>query len=290
MESNDDGENVGYCTDLLTSYKVSDLFGGATGSVGVGSLIVAVCYICNTLLTLYWISTQKKNVENNIDGAVQYIMFPLYIPFMWASAISDLIVGIIVVFISYDSYESNSWPVTISYSTMWCVQHWVIEGIACLLLQYGCGIQAVRNAFIGSTAWALFTFICYIFATRHGGHVSIIITFLWHFVILCFYLTLWIAPDEVYFRRTALKKYSRFWAIFRFVSIIGLLLWVFQNGDLVDDDAADCYYVVGVILSYIIFKPYVVYYALLMDSVWWQGVMVTDPSKCKTLQCYLDFY
>ena len=77
----------------------------------------------------------------------------------------------------------------------------------------------------------------------------------------------------------ALKRYARFWAMFRFLSIIGLILVSLNDAGLVDDDASDCFYMVGIILSYVIFKPYVVYYSLLSDSIWWQGVYVPNPGK-----------
>ena len=276
MQSNDDDSN-GVCSDLITSYQLSDIFPAVQGSIGVGALLLGAFYLFNTILTLYWINTQKRSAENGIEGAARYVMFPLYMPFMWASASSDLLVGLIVLFISYDSYQSNSWPTTIAVSSMWCVQHWVIEGIACLLLQYGCGMQAVRKAIYSSSTWAVFTFLCYLFAIRQGGHTYIIITFVWHFSILVFYSVLWLAPDKLIFRRTALKRYARFWALFRLVSIVGLVLEAFNDAGLLGDDASDCFYMVGVILMYVIFKPYVVYYALLTDSIWWQGVYV--PSR-----------
>lgn len=277
-DDNDD-DNTGRCTELITSYKLSDIFPSFEGSIGVGALLLGIFYILNTCLTLYWINSQKRSAESSIDGTARYVMFPLYMPFMWASAVSDLMVGLIVLFISYDTYQSNSWPTTIAVSFMWSVQHFVIEGIACLLLQYGCGIQAVRKAVYGSAIWAVFTFLCYVFATRQGGHVAIVITFVWHFVILVFYSVLWLARDKFIFRRTALKRYARFWAIFRLLSIVGLVLVAFNEAGLVADDASDCFYIVAIIMSYVIFKPYVVYYALLMDSIWWQGVYVPNPGE-----------
>jgi len=273
----DDDDSGGTCTDLITSYKLSDIFPSFGGSIGVGALLLGIFYILNTCLTLFWINNQKKSAESGVEGAARYVMFPLYMPFMWASAISDLLVGLIVLFISYDTYQSNSWPTTIAVSIMWSAQHFVIEGIACLLLQYGCGMQAVRKAIFGSSIWAFFTFLCYVYAIRHGGHAAIVITFVWHFSILVFYSVLWLAPDKFLFRRTALKKYSRFWALFRLLSIIGLVLVAFNEADMVADDAADCFYIIAIVVSYVIFKPYVVYYALLMDSIWWQGVYVPNP-------------
>ena len=287
LQANDDDDSLGTCSDLITSYKLSDIFHDIPGSVSVGSLLLGVFYLLNTALTLYWITTQKRSAENGIEGAARYVMFPLYMPFMWASALSDLLVGLIVLFISYDTYEANSWPTTIAVSTMWCVQHWVIEGIACLLLQYGCGMQAVRKAIYSSSVWAFFTFLCYVFAAREGGDLSIVVTFVWHFFILFFYATLWLAPDKIIFRRTALRRYSRFWALFRFVSIVGLVLVEGQDAGWVGDNVADCYYIVGVILSYVVLKPYVVYYALLTDSIWWQGVYVPNPGECQRREAEL---
>ena len=279
MQSNDDDSSGGVCTDLITSYKLSDIFPAMHGSIGVGSLLLGLFYILNTILTLYWIRNQKKSAESGIEGAARYVMFPLYMPFMWASALSDLTVGLIVLFISYDSYQSNSWPTTIAVSTMWSVQHWVIEGIACLLLQYGCGMLAVRKAIIKSSLWAVFTFFCYMFATRQGGDAAIVVTFLWHFMILIAYSTLWLAPDKLIFRRTALRRYARFWALFRFLSIIGLVLVELKDAGFIADNVSDCFYMIGIILLYVIFKPYVVYYALLTDSIWWQGVYVPNPGE-----------
>lgn len=277
MNAHDDDEN-GACTDLIISHKLSDYL-PVSGSIGLGSLLLGVFYMFNTFLTLYWIRTQKRNAEEGIEGAAKYVMFPLYMPFMWSSAVSDLLVGLTVLFISYDTYQTNSWPTSIAVSGMWAVQHWVIEGIACLLLQYGCGMQAVRKALVSSSVWALFTLLCYLFAARRGGDVSIVVTLLWNASLLVFYSTLWLAPDKFMFRRTALKRYSRFWSLFRLFSIIGLVLLEFNEAGLIGEDTSDCFYMVCTILVYVICKPYVVYYALLMDSIWWQGVYVRSPGE-----------
>lgn len=91
---------------------------------------------------------------------------------------------------------------------------------------------------------------------------------------LAFYGTIWLAPETTLFRRHALVGYSRFWTLFLVMNLVASALLVADSGS----NVGQCFYFFGPLLVYILCKPYVVYWALLNDSIWWQGVYQRAPS------------
>ena len=64
-------------------------------------------------------------------------------------------------------FESgNSWEAAVIFGSGWGVYHFVIEGVACMLLQPGIGQKSVVRGFLMSSAIALYTFILMMFAFK----------------------------------------------------------------------------------------------------------------------------
>jgi hypothetical protein len=97
----------------------------------------------------------------------------------------------------------------------------------------------------------------------------------WTVAMLIFYGTIWLAPETTLFRRHALVGYSKFWTLFLVVNIVASSLLVANHSS----NVGQCFYFFGPLLLYILCKPYVVYWALLSDSIWWQGVYQRAPSN-----------
>jgi hypothetical protein len=110
---------------------------------------------------------------------------------------------------------------------------------------------------------------------KYGDTVAAgILGFTYVIGILLFYFVLWLTPEGQLFRRDALRSYARFWSIYRFLSFVSSCL-LFANPT--SHNIADCFYFFGPTLFYILCKPYTIYWALLADSIWWQGVYATRP-------------
>jgi len=110
----------------------------------------------------------------------------------------------------------------------WSFYHWVIEGIAILLMSPGIGRNAMLRANRYAMVWALITFACWLFIRYEEGledseewtdahhHAALAMKWTWDAVLLVFYLLGWVLPNFGWSaRRPASIHFSRFWFIFR---------------------------------------------------------------------------
>lgn len=120
----------------------------------------------------------------------------------------------------------------------------------------------------------IITFLVTLYFMKYGSSIGAgILAFTYLILILLFYLVLWLTPEGKLFRRDALRSYARFWSIYRLLSLISSILLVTTSSH----NIGDCFYFFGPTLFYILCKPYTIYWALLADSIWWQGVYATRP-------------
>jgi len=132
----DDGE----CFGVFSAYPIPNL------NIGSFTVVFGLIYLVVAGLTIIWIRRQRYYAETGIEGSVQYVIFPVYEPFIWCSAISDIFVGIAILFIRVDPGEENVLSSAIILGICYGLQHFVLEGIAFALMQYGCGYQAAKFA------------------------------------------------------------------------------------------------------------------------------------------------
>lgn len=185
---------------------------------------------------------------------------------MLASAFSDVVVASLLVFSTVNLTGSNTWPESILLALTFSFQHFAIEGVAFLLMQYGCGYQAARRAGVLAFAWVLVTFGLYIAILKLSNiYAKVISELSIEIFLFLFYLVLWLAPSRRVFRRKAILPYARFWCTFHLLSIAADVV-VLNAGDCIED-----LYIFPLILVVSV-KPYLIYLTLLRDSVWWQGV------------------
>ena len=79
---------------------------------------------------------------------------------MWASSLSDIVVGITILLVPLDMYDRNNWLASAAVSLGWALQHLVTEGVAFLLMQYGCGMEAAKRSFFYATLWVSPSHLC----------------------------------------------------------------------------------------------------------------------------------
>lgn len=201
-----------------------------------------------------------------------HVIFPIYLPFLWFSALSDSFVGLVILFCDISYRGTNPWPQAIAASTAFSLQHFVIEGTAFVLMQYGCGYQAVKQAAFWATGWALTSFLVQLMLYRDGAtDLAFTANVIWNVLQLVLYGVLWFAPAKRLFRRGAVVYYSRFWFVLRLAVLFQEILFKFGTTQM-ETTAANCIYAIVLLPVFILFKPYVVYKALLYDSKWWQGL------------------
>ncbi|RYH02453.1 hypothetical protein EON65_47915, partial [archaeon] len=74
--------------------------------------------------------------------------------------------------------------------------------------------------------------------------------------------------------------YAKFWGSYAGISAIINILFLFPQ----TDDYGSCLYIFLNILLFAIFSPLIVYWTLLLDSRWWQGI---DDSNQQRNSSYL---
>ena len=81
-----------------------------------------------------------------MEGAVKHVIFPAYEPFLYASVISDLLFGSLILFVNVDLQGPNSMEVAMLAGACYAAQHFVLEGVAFCLYQRGCGYESAFKA------------------------------------------------------------------------------------------------------------------------------------------------
>lgn len=294
------------CFNWIQSYPIDTWLPGATGKIGVGGIILFFLYILSASITLIWVHIQRIRAALGDPSATKYVIFPIYIPYMWASAFSDflmatlLAVGSVSGSVQVDVEDPNSIPASAGIGIIFGFEHFVIEGIAFILLQFGCGFQSRKTAAKWSLVWGIVTAFVQFCQFRYGSNrvSSVIVNGLWNFVLIVFYGCLWIAPMRTLFRRPALINYARFWCLYRILVFVASILVVVTNTDANNTsqytvgfrDFCGCLYVVGALVIFAITKPYVIYSALLCDSQWWQGISTaySTDELCDEMEYYIS--
>ena len=275
------GHNV--CSDFYSSYPASDYLPGVFGNVGIGGIVIGFVYFLSSAITIAWIRTQQQNALRGMEGAAKHVIFPIYLPIMWISALSDAFRGLVIFFVKTSVNGPTSWEDSIIVAAAFGIQHFVIEGIAVILIQYGCGKRAIRTASIGGGIVGVFTFLAALFLYRDGGNTpaSAIIYVCWLFALVIFYAILWLCPQEKLYRRPAVIFYAKFWTLLTGLVLIadGVSLlgppWLPEAVTV-----SNCVYNVVALPILVVFKPFVMYTTLLMESKWWQGLLIRPPGEC----------
>ena len=245
-------------------------------------MIIGVVYFCSCAVTIAWIRKQKQNALMGMEGAAKHVVFPIYLPIMWVSALSDAFVGLVIFFVKKSSTGSTIWPNAIITATALGIQHVVIEGIAVILMQYGCGMRAMRVAGMAGGSIGIATFLTVLFYYRNGTNteLSVMIYFCWMMCLLIFYSILWLMPLKRLYRRPAVIFYAKFWTIFQLLVIGAELLGAFGPGAIPEaTTVATCMYNAVALPVFVVFKPFIMYSTLLMESKWWQGLLIRTHTE-----------
>lgn len=95
--------------------------------------------------------------------ATSTVIFPPFVKILWVSALSSAFIGLLMLLvpveITGEEAHDNLQITRLLYPLAWGLQHFVVEGVAFMLLQKGCGMGAGRKAFRMSLSWAVVTFV-----------------------------------------------------------------------------------------------------------------------------------
>jgi hypothetical protein len=206
------------CYDILYGWKIPG------SNIPYGTACTSGVYLFNASLMLYWVCKQRRNAQMGEEEAAEYVVFPIYVPILVYSAIVDSTYGIQAMY--YMSSSEDAKVHTIIEDLTISLEHGLIEGVAFLLMQKGCGYRALVRSGVGASLWTAGCFICYYSYHFNSGWTaaSFITLAIWDSIICVFYLLLWLLPKRTYFRRPSLIFYAKFWACLRVIGIVADIL------------------------------------------------------------------
>jgi hypothetical protein len=254
---------MGFCDNPLESFVIGVSFFG-NDQVGVIKLIVGILYIVMAGITIGWINIQARNARRGDNEAVKSVIFPIFTVMMWISAFTSLSVALVILFVPVDLTARNDSNARWLYPAVFTLQHIVLEGVAFLLMQKGCGKYAAWNASKMMAVWAVITLAANVIGYSPGLKISLAAILTWDASILIFFFLLWILPQNRLFRRPAAIPYAKFWFFFRVLEIT--LYCLSQTGHSMPGQVGRCGYVFGPLFIFTIFQPIVMYWTLLADS------------------------
>jgi serine/threonine protein kinase len=274
----DDEDNSGYCSGIFphfhTPYKHVDYL----------AIIGGALYLIMTVVTLLFIRYAAKkaakatsaSAEDGHDGllSVSSVIFPSFVKVLYIQAGVSLYTGVVLALVPINPGHKNNQISALIFASVWSLQHAIIEGIAVLLQQKGCGQYATINAAKIDFAWTILTFGGY-YLFFNGGPTSFAFQMFLDVILQIYYGALWFSPLKRLFRRPALILYAKYWFLFRGV---GFALHIFLLFPLTMHASSCGYYFFRVIL-FSLFQPLLSYQVMLNDSMWWQGLSVANDRE-----------
>jgi hypothetical protein len=235
--------------------------------VNITRLLIGVLYLIMMNVTIIWILKQKKMAIQGDNLAVESVIFPLFINIMWLLALSDCYIGLLIIFLPINLNKDISMVQFLLYPIGYIVQHGILEGIAFLLLQKGCGYYGSRKAGQWTFLWCAFTTVVMYLRFAQIPLLSDLVYLFWCFILVIFYLLIWILPSKYLYRRTAVIPYAKFWCLYRSVMFLFLIIISLRSvtSDLVES-VGNCGYDFIYLLFYPLIHPLVLYRTLLNDS------------------------
>ena len=234
--------------------------------VGVIRLVVVILYVMMMSLTIFWIHLQEHNARMGDSKAMKSVIFPIFVRMMWLSAFSNFTLALLMLLVPVDFTSTNSTAATVLYPLAFSLQHAVMEGIAFLLMQKGCGNFAAARAGRWTVMWCGITLVANLIGHARSIRHAVVVQGLWSFSMLVFYLLLWVLPQNRLFRRPAAVPYAKFWFWFRVVELV--LFVMSQLKQFTPQQIGRCGYVFGPLLIFTVFQPLVMYITFLEDSRW----------------------
>lgn len=266
-----------FCSSPLTFREV-DFLGR---DIGVFLLIIASLYLATCLVLLAVIYFQeyaaKRGNDNLAHQAVKTVIFPVFVQILWFNTFINVYVGVAYFAFPYNLESHESMGSVVAFSLVWALQHFLIEGVALLLMQKGLGHHAANRVVFYAGIWGCITFVVEMIINLNFNLFSLSIDVIWSAALLFFYLALWITPQKHLFRRPATIMYAKFWFIFRFFTLLARILT--GVNDVFTKSLGSCVYVFFSLLVFAAVEPLVLYYTLLQDCMWWQGMVINQGRR-----------
>lgn len=266
---------VDFCSDALTFFPIDTIVSNLPpNNIGIIMAVSGLLNMFMSLLTVVWIKRNEleAQAEGGREEAAKSVIFPVFVIVLWVNVFANIYAGFVVAWVPLSVTGANSYLYSLLYASQTAMHHVVVEGIAFLLMQKGCGYHAGWAASKISAVYGLLTFLLMVYIYRSNSQLRDIVELIWDFCMLVFYFILWYAPQERLFRRPALISYSKFWVVYRLAALLINILFFSPT----TVEAGACSYIIVQIIIFSVFQPLVCYWALLQDSRWWQGLDIVE--------------
>jgi hypothetical protein len=253
----------------------------------VASLVLAALQLSTVAVVIVWLRRQAALAQMGDEVAGQRLIMPIYNTVLYGIAMAQVLHTVLDLLYGQGRLErAQSAPnggaardgaeytvFAALYGLVWGVSHFISEGVAVFLMQHGAGFGTIGVAVRRGAVAALLTAGAYTvkFLLPSDSYVGFGLMVLWEVVLVAFYGALLLAPETWVHRRPAAMPYALFWLLLRLVHLpsTGLVFWSY--------DAGYCVEMAEQALFSALF-PFVAYRVLLLDSLYWQGVLVDDPA------------
>ena len=252
----------------------------------VASLVLAALQLSTVAVVIVWLRRQAALAQMGDEVAGQRLIMPIYNTVLYGIALSQVLHTVLDLLYGQGRLEraqpddgdaardgAEYTVFAALYGLVWGLSHFISEGVAVFLMQHGAGFGTIGVAVRRGAFAALLTAGAYTvrFLLPSDSYVGLGLMLLWEVVLVAFYGALLLAPETWVHRRPAAMPYALFWLLLRLVHLpsMGLVFWSY--------DAGYCVEMVEQTLFSALF-PFVAYRVLLLDSLYWQGVLVDDPA------------
>lgn len=260
------------CRSLLESKSVFS--SGLLSAHALFDLITTLLNFAANFGLLYWIYVQRRNVSRGNSKVLKSIIFPMYLRILLLLGCVNILIALLNIFyVEYPKYhhtdtESTPLHVKIVYSATFAAQHFILEGIALMLLQRGCGVYAAKVAGKYSAIWTVLSFLSFYSSFSKNSVIANWGFYSWNIAIVLFYVVIWLAPSSWFYRRPASSKYASYWCVFR-ILYAGCMLLADHGERIGWMGVREVGYCGDLVLGFAIFPlllPLLVYWTLLQDS------------------------
>lgn len=262
------------CKDITTYYPIQNSIPGMKNQIGILMLISGILSMVMSIVTVLWIRSKKITAEagSDNDEAVKSVIFPVFVNLLWFSVAAGILIGLVAILIPINETGENCLIASVAYALVLAIQHAIVEGVAFLLMQKGCGKHAAMRVTWWVLMWSAMMFIVTFFALRYGGDLRTALAAARETILLIFYFAVCFYPTDRLFRRPACILYGKCWLCFRLlVMVFNILTYVSATKDI-----SLCGFYFLLVIVYAVIQPLIMYWTLSKDSDWWQGIDISS--------------
>lgn len=191
-----------FCDDPSNAYPLYTTI--ANKDIGFLRVLIGVIYVLMLVVTIIWVkSNERVAAKEQTHHAVNSVIFPVYTRILWLNVICNAYVGLLLLFVPVSITDNSSDISRYLYPLSYSIQHFLIEGVAFMLMQKGCGKGAARKAIRYSFVWGVLTYALMQawYSTEHLASIVFHVT--WSIFMLVFFACLWLLPQDWLYRRPA---------------------------------------------------------------------------------------